>query len=68
MARKRTKKLSPALAPLVVPEDASAKELMIQEGKWTEYQNDWANRLQQRYEATENPLAAWDCYLMARRT
>ena len=67
MGKKRTKKLPPTLSPLVVSENPSAEDLMIQDAEWSAHRENWAKRLQKRYEDTGNPLAAWDAYLMARR-
>ena len=67
MARKRTKKLSPALASLVTPQNASDEQLLMKECCGIARKDNWAENFQLRYQNTGNPLSVWDCYLFARR-
>ena len=71
MAKKRTKKLSSEIAPLIKKKKADGPKEQVMDAvarynAFHERYENWASEFKSRYAETENPLALWDCYNYAR--
>jgi hypothetical protein len=72
MAKKRTKKLSSEIAPLIKKKRVGdpKEQILNAFGRYNafhERNEKWKSQFKTRYTEKENPLALWDCYDYARK-